>query len=57
MLENENKKGNKIVLQRADIVKTCNVRPTKMVGHVELMKIQQTPTRIVTATTEETRKT
>jgi hypothetical protein len=53
MLENENKKGNKIILQGADIVKfIMSVR----LRHVEVMKIQQTPTRIVTATTEVTRE-
>jgi hypothetical protein len=40
MLENENKRGNKIKLKEADIVKNFNVRPTKTLGHVEVMKIQ-----------------
>jgi hypothetical protein len=56
MLENENKRENKIILQGADIANFFNVRPTKTLGHVEVMKMQQKPTRVVTATTEGTTK-
>jgi hypothetical protein len=55
MLENEKQKGDKDYITRGRYCEICNVLPTKTVGHVEVMKNQRTPTRIVTATTEETR--
>jgi hypothetical protein len=42
-LDNKNKKGDKDVLERGNIVKFCNIRPTKGFGHAERMQNQRIP--------------
>ena len=56
MLENGKEVGDKNRITRGRYCKIYHFCPSKIVGHVEVMKNQRTPKRIVTATMEETRK-
>jgi hypothetical protein len=45
-MNNKNKQGEKDILEREDIVKFCNVRPTKCLDRAERMQNQIIPKQL-----------